>query len=54
MYKACFHWFIDEYELVEGGLDILANKKGAEKKLNTLFLEAYNRGVEALNGYYGE
>ena len=54
MYKACFHWFIDEYELLEGGLDILANKKGAENVLDAIFMEAYNRGAEALNGHYEE
>ena len=47
-----FHWFIDEYELPEGDLDILVNKKGAENAFNAVFMEAYNKGVDALNGHY--
>lgn len=54
MYRACFHWFIDEYELPEGGFDILVNKKGAENLFNEAFMEAYNRGVDALNEHYEE
>lgn len=54
MYRACFHWFIDEYELPEGGLDILVNKKGAENVFNEVFMEAYNRGADALNEHYEE
>lgn len=54
MYRACFHWFIDEYELPEGGLDILVNKKGAENAFDAVFMEAYNRGADALNEHYEE
>ena len=54
MYKACFHWFIDGIELPEGGLGILVNKKGAENAFDAVFMEAYNRGADALNGHYGE
>ncbi len=54
MYRACFTWFIDEYELPEGGLDILVNKKGAENAFDAVFMEAYNRGADALNGHYEE
>ncbi len=53
-YKACFHWFIDGHELPEGGLDILVNKKGTEEVFNAVFMEAYNRGVDALNEHYVE
>jgi hypothetical protein len=53
-YKACFHWFIDDIALPEGGLDILVNKKGTEEAFNAVFTEAYNRGVDALNEHYEE
>ena len=53
-YKACFHWFIDGHELPEGGFDILVNKKGAENAFDAVFMEAYNRGVDALNEHYVE
>lgn len=54
MYIACFYWFIDEHELPEGGFDNIVNKKGAENLFNEAFMEAYNRGVDALNEHYEE
>lgn len=52
MWTEHFHWYIDGVELPEGGLDIFVNKKGFEKELNTLFLEAHDRGSDALNVDY--
>ena len=46
-----FHWFIDGYELSEGGLDFLINEKGAEERLNNKFMEAMDRGNDALYGH---
>ena len=49
-YRAYFHWFINDVELSEGDFNSLT--KRAEELLNRKFMEAYNKGANALNGHY--
>lgn len=51
-YRVYFHWFINDVELSEGGFNSLI--KGAEELLDRKFMEAYNKGADALNEHYEE
>ena len=51
-YRVYFHWFINDVELSEGGFNSLI--KGAEEILDAKFMEAYNKGADALNEHYEE
>lgn len=51
-YRVYFHWFINDVELSEGDLNSLT--KRVEELLNRKFMEAYNKGADALNEHYEE
>lgn len=51
-YRVYFHWFINDVELSEGDLNFLT--KRVEELLNRKFMEAYNKGADALNEHYEE
>lgn len=51
-YRVYFHWFINDMELSEGGFNSLT--KRAEELLDRKFMEAYNKGADALNEHYEE
>lgn len=53
-YRAHFYWFIDSMEIPEGMIDSLINEKGAEELLDRKFMEAQNKGADALNEHYEE
>ena len=49
-YRVYFHWFINDMELSERDFNSLTKRAG--ELLNRKFMEAYNKGANALNEHY--